>query len=122
MGKFVIKKAKKGPMFNLKARNGEIIGTSEVYTSMTACEAGIESVKKAAAAATIEDQTKVAFDKLSNPKFELYKDAKGQFCYRLKARNGEIVLTGESYVSKDGCKNGIRSVIKNAADSIIVSE
>ena len=46
MGKYVIKQAKSGPMFNLKARNGEIIGTSEIYTSLDACKNGIASVQK----------------------------------------------------------------------------
>ena len=58
MGKFIIKQAKSGPMFNLKARNGEVIGTSEVYSSLDACKNGIESVRKAAAVAKLEDQTK----------------------------------------------------------------
>ena len=33
-------------------------------------------------------------------KFELYKDAKGEFRFRLKARNGEIIAVGEAYESK----------------------
>ena len=48
------------------------------------------------------------------PKFEIYKDAAGKFRFRLKAPNGEIIATGEAYESKDGCKNGIESVKKNA--------
>ena len=71
MGKFVIKQAKTGPMFNLKARNGEIIGTSEIYTSLDACKNGIASVQKNAPVANLEDQTKEGFEKASNPKFEL---------------------------------------------------
>lgn len=122
MGKFIIKQAKSGPMFNLKARNGEVIGTSEVYSSLDACKNGIESVRKAAAAAKLEDQTKEGFETVTNPKFELYKDKKGEFRFRLKSRNGEIILTGEGYVSKDGCKNGIDSIRRNAEDSVIVEE
>lgn len=122
MGKFIIKQAKSGPMFNLKARNGEVIGTSEVYSSLDACKNGIESVRKAAAVAKLEDQTKEGFETVTNPKFELYKDKKGEFRFRLKSRNGEIILTGEGYVSKDGCKNGIDSIRRNAEDSVIVEE
>ncbi|MBP3209236.1 MAG: YegP family protein [Oscillospiraceae bacterium] len=122
MGKFIIKQAKSGPMFNLKARNGEIIGTSEVYSSVDSCKNGIASVQKNAPIAGLEDQTKENFDKVPNPKFELYKDKAGEFRFRLKAGNGEIILTGESYVSKDGCKNGIASIRKNAVDSVIVEE
>ena len=122
MGKFVIKQAKSGPMFNLKARNGEIIGTSEIYSSVDACKNGIASVQKNAPVAGLEDQTKENFEKVPNPKFELYKDKAGEFRFRLKAGNGEVILTGESYVSKDGCKNGIASIRKNAVDSVIVEE
>ena len=122
MGKFVIKQAKTGPMFNLKARNGEIIGTSEIYTSLDACKNGVASVQKNAPVANLEDQTKEGFEKASNPKFELFKDKKGEYRFRLKAGNGEIILASEGYVSKDGCKNGIASVRKNAADSTIVED
>lgn len=121
MGKFVIKESKKGPMFNLKAGNGEIIGTSETYSSKSACKNGIESVMKNAPKAPVEDQTVEGFAKLANPKFEVYKDKKGEFRFRLKAGNGEIILSSEGYTSKSGCQNGIESVKKNA-DSEIVEE
>ncbi|MCQ2421306.1 MAG: DUF1508 domain-containing protein, partial [Clostridia bacterium] len=45
MGKFVLKQTKTGYMFNLKASNGEIIATSEVYTTVAACKNGIASVQ-----------------------------------------------------------------------------
>ncbi len=52
------KEAKNGkPYFNLKAGNGQIIGSSEMYESVAARENGIESVKKNAPEATIDDQT-----------------------------------------------------------------
>jgi uncharacterized protein YegP (UPF0339 family) len=52
------KEAKNGkPYFNLKAGNGQIIGSSEMYESVAARENGIESVKKNAPDATIDDQT-----------------------------------------------------------------
>lgn len=122
MGKFVIKQAKSGPMFNLKARNGEIIGTSEVYTSIDACKNGIASVQKNAPVAPIEDQTKANFTEEKNPKFEVYADKKGEIRYRLKAGNGQIILTGEGYASKSGCLKGIASIKKNAVDSVIIEE
>jgi uncharacterized protein YegP (UPF0339 family) len=49
-------------------------------------------------------------------KFEMYKDKAGKFRFRLKAGNGEIVLSSEAYEAKSGCKNGIESVIKNSGD------
>jgi uncharacterized protein YegP (UPF0339 family) len=47
-------------------------------------------------------------------KFELYKDAKGEFRFRLIAPNGQVIATGEGYKTKDSAKNGIESVKKNA--------
>lgn len=47
-------------------------------------------------------------------KFEVYKDKAGKFRYRLKAGNGQIILTGEAYNSKDACLGGIESVKKNS--------
>ena len=47
-------------------------------------------------------------------KFEIYKDKKGQFRWRLKADNNQVIASGEGYASKAGCKNGIESVKKNA--------
>lgn len=47
-------------------------------------------------------------------KFEVYKDKSGEFRFRLKAANGEIIASGEGYKSKQGCLNGIESIKKNA--------
>lgn len=122
MGKFVIKAAKTGPMFNLKAGNGEIIATSEIYSSKDACLNGIESAKKNAPIAKIEDQTEKGYTEVSNPKFEVYKDKKGEFRFRLKAANGKVIATGEGYASKDGCMKGIKSIVSNAPKADIVEE
>lgn len=51
---------------------------------------------------------------MAKPKFEIYKDAKGQYRFRLKAPNGEIIALGESYSSRNACIDGIESVKKNA--------
>ncbi|RIA08497.1 hypothetical protein OE09_0310 [Flavobacteriaceae bacterium MAR_2010_72] len=49
-------------------------------------------------------------------KFEIYKDKRGEFRFRLKAGNGQTILTGEGYASKAGCTNGIESIRKNSTD------
>ncbi len=118
MGKFVVKEVKTGIKFNLVAGNGQIIGSSEIYTSEKACLNGIESVKKNAPAAAVEDQTVEGFAQEKCPKFEVYADKAGEFRFRLKARNGEIILVSESYKAKASCLNGIESVKKNAASDI----
>lgn len=50
-------------------------------------------------------------------KFECYTDKKGEFRYRLKAGNGEVILSGEGYKSRASCDNGIASVQKNSGDA-----
>jgi uncharacterized protein YegP (UPF0339 family) len=49
-------------------------------------------------------------------KFELYTDKAGEFRFRLKAGNGEIILVSEGYKQKASATNGIESVKKNALD------
>lgn len=122
MGKFVIKKTNTGIKFDLKAGNGEIIATSEVYTTKSACENGIASVQKNAPIAAVENQTVEGYAQEKNPKFEIYKDKAGEFRFRLKATNGQIIATGEGYKALSGCMNGIESVKKNAQDAQIVEE
>ncbi len=123
MGKFVMGPTKNGGFrFNLKAANGEIIATSETYSTETACRNGIESIRKNAVEAKLEDQTIENFEKQTHPKFEVYKDKSGEFRFRLKARNGEIIATGESYKAKASCLNGIDSIRRNAPDSPVIVE
>ena len=122
MGKFVVKATKTGFVFNLKAGNGEVIAVSEVYTTESACKKGIESVKKNAPIAKLEDQTVAEVVVVTNPKFEIYTDKAGEFRFRLKARNGEIIATGEGYKAKASCLNGVESIRKNAPDAEIVKE
>ncbi len=55
-------------------------------------------------------------------KFEVYKDASGQFRFRLRAPNNEIIAVGEAYTTKAACMNGIESVKKNASVAEIVDQ
>ena len=120
MGKFVIKTAKTGVKFDLKANNGQVIASSQVYKSMKTCLNGIASVAKNAAIAAVENQTVEGYETFKHPKFEVYKDKADQFRFRLKAKNGQIIATGESYKAVKSCLNGVASVKKNAVDSEIV--
>ena len=122
MSKFVIRSVPSGIKFDLKATNGQVIATSEVYTTEAACRNGIESVKKNAPVANMEDQTVENFEKATHPKFEMYEDKAGEFRFRLKARNGEIIATSEGYKTKASCENGIESVKKNAPEAEITQE
>ena len=121
MGKFMIKTAKNGFTFSLKAGNGEVIAVGgEVYNTLASVKNGIASVAKNAPIANLEDQTVEGFETQTNPKFEIYKDKAGEFRFRLKAKNGEIIAASEGYVKKDSCKNGIESVRKNAPDAPVI--
>ena len=120
MGKFVIKQTPTGYNFHLKAGNGETIGASEVYTTIAACRNGVESVIKNAAKANVEDQTVENFETAKCPKFEIYKDNAGEFRFRLKATNGQIIAVSEGYKALASCLNGIESVKKNAVEAKIV--
>ena len=121
-GKFVIKNTKTGVKFDLKAGNGEVIATSEVYTSLRSCKKGVASVQKNAPIANVEDQTVEGYSVQKHPKFEIYKDKAGEFRFRLKATNGQIIAVSEGYKAMAGCVNGIESVKKNAAAGPVVEE
>lgn len=124
LGKFVIKRAKDGSMmFNLKASNGEIVATSEMYSSLEKCKKGIASVQLNAPIANFEDHTvNGAIEEVINPKFEMYQDKIGEYRFRLKAKNGSIIAQSQGYSNKTNCKNGIESARKNAMTDVIVTE
>ena len=120
MGKFVIRATNTGIKFDLKAGNGEVIATSEVYESEASCKKGIQSVMNNAPIANIEDQTVEEIVAAKCPKFEIYTDKAGEFRFRLKATNGQIIAVSEGYKAKASCENGIASVKKNAEEAEIV--
>lgn len=120
--KFKIKETKNGGFrFNLTAVNGQVIASSETYAGKDACLKGVESVRKNCAV-HVEDQTQEGFEVLTHPKYEVYQDKAGEFRFRLKAKNGEIIATGEGYKAKDSCLNGIASIGKNAPEAEIEEE
>ena len=117
MQKFSIRAVPTGYKFDLKASNGLIITTSEVYETRAACRKGIESVRKNALKAKLEDQTVQNFQVATNPKFQLYEDKGGQYRFRLNSRNGQTIAISESYTTKAACENGIESIRKNAPEA-----
>ena len=120
MGKFIVKRTNTGIKFDLKANNGEVIATSEVYNSEASCINGLNSVAKNAPVANIEDQTVEGFEVQKHPKFEVYVDKAGEYRFRLKATNGKVLVFSEGYKAMAGCMNGIESVKKNSVDAEIV--
>ena len=105
-GKFELKKAKNGKFyFNLKAGNGEIILTSQMYADKGGCENGIESVRTNSA---------------SEDMFESMEDKSGKPYFVLKAKNSQVIGRSESYSSKSSLKKGIASVMRNAPEARVV--
>lgn len=107
MGKFVISTRKNGEFqFNLKAANGQVILTSEGYSSESGCKNGIESVKKNAG---------------SDERYDRKSSTGGKFYFNLKAANGQIIGSSEMYESALGRDGGIASVKANAPDAAVES-
>lgn len=117
MGKYTVRKTATGYKFDLKAANGEAIATSEVYTSRPACLKGINSVTKCAASAAFADLT--TDQTAGNPRFELFRDKSGEYRFRLRARNGKVILASQGYTTRTACENGIESVRKNSVQAEI---
>jgi uncharacterized protein YegP (UPF0339 family) len=85
--------------FNLTAKNGQVIFSSQGYKSKDGCKNGITSVKKNAS-------NKKHFDRIDS------KDGKHYFV--LKAANSKVIGKSQMYISKDSAENGIESIKTNA--------
>jgi uncharacterized protein YegP (UPF0339 family) len=117
MSKFQVYKDAAGKFrFRLRAGNNQIVAVGEAYEQHASCINGIRSIQKNCKA-EIEDLT-INDRKIPNPKYQIYKDAKDEFRFRLKAPNGEIIAEGEGYESKAGCLNGIE-VVRGSGDAEI---
>ena len=105
-GKFDIKRAKDGQYhFNLKAGNGEVILSSEMYRAKSSAKNGIASVRTNASIAA---------------RYDRRKNRAGKDYFVLKAANHQVIGVSEAYESKRSMENGIKSVAKNAMGAAIV--
>lgn len=104
-GKFEIYKDKKGEFrFRLKAGNGQNILGSEGYSKKPSCMNGVESVKKNS----------------QNPdRFECHQTPSGKWTFKLKATNGQVIGTSQTYASESGCRNGMKSVATSSANATV---
>lgn len=106
MAKFeVIMRKNNEFQFNLKASNGEIILTSEGYTTKDNCKNGIKSVKE---------------NSQNDNLFERKLSSNGKPFFNLKAVNGQVIGTSEMYENEPAREKGIASVQKNAPIAEIV--
>jgi uncharacterized protein YegP (UPF0339 family) len=105
MGKFVIQENDKGQFhFSLKANNGQVILSSQEYSSKAACENGIESVRT---------------NSSDDSKFERKEAKDGSPYFVLKAANAQVIGNSQMYSSEDAMENGIASVKENAAGASV---
>ncbi|GAA3521723.1 YegP family protein [Aquimarina addita] len=88
--------------FTLKAKNGQVILSSEIYESKSAAIQGIKSVQKNAA---------------EDGRYERKTSKDGKFFFNLKAGNGQVIGSSQMYSSESGMENGIKSVLENAPES-----
>lgn len=104
-GKFELYTDKAGEYrFRLKAGNGEIILASEGYKQKSSAENGIESVRKNAP---------------DDARYERKDTSSGKPMFNLKATNGQVIGTSETYSSASARDAGIESVKKNAPDATL---
>lgn len=100
MAKFEIFSGTNGQYyFRLKAGNGEKILGSEGYTTKTACQNGVASVKTNSPA---------------DARYERKTSAHGKHYFVLKATNGQVIGNSEMYESASGRDNGIEAIKQNA--------
>ena len=109
MGHFNLFKSDKNGewYFNLMANNNKIITASQGYNSKQGAEKGIESVKENAS---------------DDSKYDRRESKNDQYYFNLKAANGEIIGTSETYTTKQSMENGIESVKANAVGAEVKVE
>ncbi len=90
--------------FTLKANNGQVILSSESYTSKNEAKAGIAAVQEQAQ---------------SDTRYERKTAKNGNFFFNVKATNGQVIGSSQMYSSESGMENGIKSVKENVLDAKI---
>jgi uncharacterized protein YegP (UPF0339 family) len=108
MGKFVVSTRSNGEFqFNLKAGNGQVILSSEGYSTKSACMNGIDSVRNNAG---------------DDARYDRKESSNGKFYFNLKAANHQVIGSSQMYESEAGRDNGIESVKTNAPDATVEDE
>ena len=100
-GKIIVYNDRENYRFVLKASNGELLCTSEKYSSKNGVVSAIETFKK----------------NVQHDGFSVYEDKHGRFQYMLLAKNNRILMVGEIYASRKNCESAIESVKKFAANA-----
>ena len=105
-GKFELAQSSNGKfMFNLKAENGQVVLTSQMYEARSSATQGIDSVR-----------VNAPFDE----RYERLQSSRGQPYFVLKAANGQVIGNSQMYASAAGVEGGIASVKKNAPNAMLI--
>ncbi|KRG77770.1 hypothetical protein ABB30_06630 [Stenotrophomonas ginsengisoli] len=104
-GWFELAKASNGQFkFVLKAGNGEVILSSELYTNQAGATNGIASVQNNAA---------------DPARYEVKVASNGKHHFNLKAANHQVIGSSQLYASEAACRNGIASVQANGGSATV---
>ncbi|MCA9620443.1 MAG: DUF1508 domain-containing protein [Myxococcales bacterium] len=90
--------------FNLEAGNYQVIGTSELYTTKSSAERGAKTVRSLVETVSVDELLS------GDPKFEVFEGQNGDHYFRLRAKNGQIVLQSEGYASRGGAEAAVETV------------
>ncbi len=106
-GKWIIERESDDEFVSkLLASNGEVMLTSEIYTTEDGARSGIETIIRSILA----------------DNFTIYQDKNNNYYYKISSANNRLLCAGEIYKSKDGCLNAVQSVKRIAEDSPILDE
>lgn len=101
-----------GFLLHLTAGNGQTIGFTEVYATKSSATRAIGSCVRA----VTSYNTKV-IGKTTGARVAVTQGASGQFHFNVYAKNGQVVLSSESYTSEAGAWNGALSVQDNGVNT-----
>jgi uncharacterized protein len=97
--KYIIRKSSNGQFYwVLNASNGQVLITSETYTTKESCKNGIASSKVS----------------VTDSNFRRLTASNGQYYFTQNANNYQVLGTSETYVTAQGRDNGIEAVKKDA--------
>jgi uncharacterized protein YegP (UPF0339 family) len=97
--------------FNLVAENGEIIGTSQMYSTKSNANRALKASRDILAKVNRQEAAATG-----GAAFTVFKGLDGKYYFNLKAANGEIVLSSQGYTTKTSAKKGVASIRENGGD------
>ncbi len=103
--------------FRLLNNEGKIVAVGEAYEQHASCLNGIKSIQKNCNS-DVEDSTVENAPKLTNPKYQIFKDTAGEFRFHLKASNGEIIAESKGYGAKEECQR-VLDAVRNSCNAEI---